>query len=199
MPAETPLTAASPAEQKIVMQSCKSHQPPDLIQVEVVTAPLLTGVEQCAIRFHGREMANLLLLPEGMFSLLAHRMSDLAIDAVALALGRVIAEHVEKDGSLCDPEAVRPRTAPAMVGRPSGPPLFWPSIPGVTVAMPAVRDDRFFQCELRAGDETALLLIERDPVMARGWAQFSARIPSRQLLTMLGRLVITGPGIPSRR
>ncbi|MBI4658507.1 MAG: hypothetical protein HY735_06610 [Verrucomicrobia bacterium] len=156
----------------------------DLPQISVRTAPLLDGLEQCAIAEAGRDRISLLLPRDGLVALIA-APEDPNTDGLMLALGQVIAGHVRASSS-------RLHSAEIIAGPPSDGThrrIEFSGLEKIEGRISAVGND-IRQCWICADGQAALMFLIRDDVMPLVWVNFSTLEPRDGLLIAVARTLV---------
>ena len=173
----------------------------DLAGVAAIIQPhqQAPAMAHCTLVFRGHEQAHVLLLADGMFSIVEHSLGNQEdpLDDVCVALGRVIASHAALGQQLLG-EAALQRELRHVEATGRGP-LRFGDLPEVTLTL-GVPEPDFVECVLRSGAEAALVVLVRDDSMPFGWIRFSSLAPGRILLCCLGRILAAqygSSGVPA--
>lgn len=158
----------------------------DLPSIGARSAPLLDGLQQCAIAENGREELTLFLPADGLIALIAAPQPP-ASNELLRALGRIVAAHARASGSRVNPRAFFPDPAPSATE------LLARTIPtgfGDFEARTATVRPGISQCWIKVGGEAALLFLMRDGVLPLTWVNFSATEPSDPLVTAVAAVLV---------
>ena len=171
----------------------------DIPNVSATIQPHGSVAVRCILKCHGHERADILLMADGMFSLVAHRLRDEENDRddVFVGLGRVIASHAAVGRQLLEDAALEHELH--HVEATGHGPMHLDDLTGVTLTLGAFQPD-FMECALRSGAESALVVLVRDQFANFSWVRFSTLRPGRRLLSGLGRMLVAhcaGNGIPA--
>ncbi len=156
----------------------------------MVIKPLATNAFHCGIYFRKKEKIHLIILPEGMFSLVSHDMVEKHIDDVLVAMTRVLVAHVANSpdsigGDFVRQEIARLEGAPLATG-----PMTWADLPGAAMRYFVTPEDTI-SCGLRVGREAAIFISIHDPALVFSWARFSTCVQDRIFQLAFGRIVIS--------
>ena len=170
------------------MQPQDTKQWTDLDGIVASTTPLIPEVNRCSITRGSNETIDILLLPQGMFSLfvdpLAPMLRDELSNPLQLALGRVLVDYAVAQGKhdpATDDELQR-LDSPEIEATP----IYWRDLPDVT-AVVGRGPERMMVTAFRSGSEVLGLFTARDTVVPIGWLHCPRATPNNQLLIALSR------------
>ena len=165
------------------MQILKTAKWLDLNNISARTAPLLDGLDQCAIAVDGQDRITLLLPSGGLVAILAGPDEPDSVPLM-IALGRVVAAHARSSTDQLN-------SAEILSGQCLGPErrrIPRPIEGNIEVHSSAGSD--ISQCWLHRNGQAALMILTRDDVMPLVWVNFSTLEPRDDLVIAVARVLV---------
>jgi hypothetical protein len=158
---------------------------PDLPGITALTRSVLPGLDQCAIQANGLEQANLLLFSGGVAAVVGDHTHPDANDAVATALGRVVANHTLRNSEY-SPDLIQQLVAESDKATES---FGWPDLPEVSGTISRTVGSTM-RCVFQCRHQSAVMLLYCDPVMPTSLTILAGGAPQPALALAIGRFLL---------